>query len=123
MTRKINTTAQHPRTPHTLVILSEDAPNGERAVEEPAVRSSLPTRHPERSPRSGRSRRTCGRRAITGDIALRLAHFFVTTPEFWLNLQSLYEIGLAEQKSGKSIKALQPSNARTSREPKFDLSS
>ena len=47
-----------------------------------------------------------GRRGITGDTALRLAHFFGTTPEFWLNLQSLYEIRLAEQKSGKSIKTL-----------------
>jgi len=47
-----------------------------------------------------------GRRAITGDTALRLAHFFGTTPEFWLSLQSLYEIRLAEQKSGKSIKTL-----------------
>ncbi len=46
------------------------------------------------------------RRAITGDTALRLAHFFGTTAEFWLNLQSLYEIRLAEQKAGKSIKAL-----------------
>jgi addiction module HigA family antidote len=32
------------------------------------------------------------RRAITGDTALRLAHFFGTTAEFWLNLQSLYEL-------------------------------
>ena len=47
-----------------------------------------------------------GRRAITGDTALRLGHFFGTTAEFWLNLQSLYEIRLAEQESGKSIKAL-----------------
>lgn len=47
-----------------------------------------------------------GRRAITGDTALRLAHFFGTTAEFWLNLQSLYEIRVAEQKSGKSIKGL-----------------
>jgi addiction module HigA family antidote len=47
-----------------------------------------------------------GRRAITGDTALRLAHFFGTTAEFWLNLQSLYEIRLAEQKAGKSIKSL-----------------
>jgi addiction module HigA family antidote len=46
------------------------------------------------------------RRAITGDTALRLAHFFGTTAEFWLNLQSLYEIRLAEQRSGKSIRAL-----------------
>jgi addiction module HigA family antidote len=46
------------------------------------------------------------RRAITGDTALRLAHFFGTTAKFWLNLQSLYEIRLAERKSGKSIRAL-----------------
>ena len=47
-----------------------------------------------------------GTRAITGDTALRLAHFFGTSPEFWLNLQSRYEIRLAERKSGKSIKTL-----------------
>jgi antitoxin HigA-1 len=47
-----------------------------------------------------------GRRAITGDTALRLAHFFATSAEFWLNLQSLYEIRLAKLKSGKSISAL-----------------
>src|ERR1700677_1587340 len=47
-----------------------------------------------------------GRRAITGDTALRLAHFFGTSAEFWLNLQSLYEIRVAQRKSGKSIKSL-----------------
>jgi len=47
-----------------------------------------------------------GRRAITGDTALRLAHFFDTTAEFWLNLQSLYEIRMARQKAGKSIRVL-----------------
>ena len=47
-----------------------------------------------------------GTRAITGDTALRLAHFFGTSPEFWLNLQSLYELRLAHEKAGKSIKAL-----------------
>jgi len=47
-----------------------------------------------------------GQRAISGDTALRLAHFFGTTPEFWLNLQSLYEIRLAARKSGRSIRAL-----------------
>lgn len=47
-----------------------------------------------------------GRRAITGDSALRLAHFFGTSAEFWLNLQSLYEIRLAKLKSGKFISAL-----------------
>ena len=47
-----------------------------------------------------------GTRAITGDTALRLAHFFGTSAQFWLNLQSLYVLWLAQQKSGKSIKAL-----------------
>ena len=46
------------------------------------------------------------RRSITGDTALRLAHFFGTSAEFWLNLQSLYEIRLAERRSGKSIRRL-----------------
>src|ERR1700676_2340875 len=45
-------------------------------------------------------------RAVTGDTALRLAHFFGTSAEFWLNLQSLYELRLAQEKAGKSIKAL-----------------
>ncbi|HUA00845.1 MAG TPA: HigA family addiction module antitoxin [Candidatus Aquilonibacter sp.] len=47
-----------------------------------------------------------GTRAITGDTALRLAHFFGTSAEFWLNLQSLYELRLAQAKAGKSIKTL-----------------
>ena len=47
-----------------------------------------------------------GQRAVTGDTALRLAHFFGTSAEFWLNLQSFYELRLAQQKVGKSIKAL-----------------
>ena len=47
-----------------------------------------------------------GQRAITGDTALRLGHFFGTSPEFWLNLQSLYELRLAEHRAVKTIKAL-----------------
>jgi addiction module HigA family antidote len=47
-----------------------------------------------------------GQRAITGDTALRLAHFFGTSPEFRLNLESLYELRLARQKAGKAIKGL-----------------
>ena len=47
-----------------------------------------------------------GRRAITGDSALRLAHFFGTGAEFWLNLQKLYELRLAEQKAGAVIRRL-----------------
>jgi len=40
-----------------------------------------------------------------GDTALRLAHFFGTSAEFWLNLQSLYELRIAQKKLGKSMKA------------------
>lgn len=47
-----------------------------------------------------------GQRAISGDTALRLAHFFGTSAEFWLNLQSLYELRLAEAKTGRAIKKL-----------------
>ena len=47
-----------------------------------------------------------GTRSITGDTALRLAHFFGTSAQFWLNLQSLYDLRLAEEKAGRSIKAL-----------------
>lgn len=47
-----------------------------------------------------------GRRAITGDTALRLGHFFGTSAEFWLNLQTLFELRLAEKKAWKSIKVL-----------------
>src|ERR1035438_10434154 len=46
-----------------------------------------------------------GQRAITGDTALRLAHFFATSAEFWLNLQSLYELRIAQRRVGNSIKA------------------
>ena len=47
-----------------------------------------------------------GQRGITGDTALRLAHFFGTSPEFWLNLQSLYELRVAQKKAGRSIEVL-----------------
>src|ERR1700693_5628600 len=47
-----------------------------------------------------------GERSITGDTALRLAHFFGTSPEFWLNLQNLYELRIAQQEAGSAIQAL-----------------
>jgi len=47
-----------------------------------------------------------GTRAITGDTALRLGHFFGTSAQFWLNLQSLYELRIAQEKAGKTIKRL-----------------
>ena len=47
-----------------------------------------------------------GQRAVTGDTALRLGHFFGTSAEFWLNLQKLHELRLAEQQSRREVRAL-----------------
>jgi addiction module HigA family antidote len=47
-----------------------------------------------------------GRRGITGDTALRLGHWFGTSAQFWLNLQSAYDIRLAEQRLGREIERL-----------------
>ena len=44
-----------------------------------------------------------GQRAVTGDTALRLGRFFGTSGEFWLNLQKLYELRLAERDHGDEI--------------------
>lgn len=47
-----------------------------------------------------------GKRAVTGDTALRFGHWFGTEPQFWLNLQSAYEIRVAEEKAGREIARL-----------------
>jgi addiction module HigA family antidote len=47
-----------------------------------------------------------GRRGITGDTALRLGHWFGTTAQFWLNLQSAYDIRVAQEKAGREIAKL-----------------
>jgi addiction module HigA family antidote len=53
----------------------------------------------------------CKRRGISADTALRLARFFGTDAQSWLNLQSHYDIQCAEDASGKSIKRIQPCQA------------
>lgn len=47
-----------------------------------------------------------GKRAITGDTALRLAHWFGTTANYWMELQSAYDVRLAEERSGTEIATL-----------------
>ena len=47
-----------------------------------------------------------GRRAITGDTALRLGHWFRNSPEFWLNLQTAYDLRIAAQSAGRRIAKL-----------------
>lgn len=44
-----------------------------------------------------------GRRGITGDTALRLARYFETDAQSWLNLQSAFELRMAEQAAGSRI--------------------
>lgn len=46
-----------------------------------------------------------GTRSITADTALRLARYFNTTPQSWLNLQKNYELELAKRTVGQTIKA------------------
>lgn len=47
-----------------------------------------------------------GKRAITGDTALRLGHWFGVSPAFWMNLQALYDLRVAERESGAEVAAL-----------------
>jgi len=47
-----------------------------------------------------------GKRAITGDTALRLGHWFQTSPQFWLNLQSAYDLRIAGNEIGPEVAAL-----------------
>jgi addiction module HigA family antidote len=50
-------------------------------------------------------------KGLSGDTALRLAKFFRTSPEFWMNLQSLYEVQVAKREIGKKIEEIEPINA------------
>ncbi len=47
-----------------------------------------------------------GKRGITGDSALRLAHWFGDAPEFWMTLQARCDLELAEAESGRAIRSL-----------------
>lgn len=47
-----------------------------------------------------------GKRGITADTALRLAQYFGTAAEFWMNLQKMYELDLARHQAGETIKHL-----------------
>lgn len=49
-----------------------------------------------------------GKRGITADTALRLAKYFGTSAEFWINLQSHYELDRAEDQAGEQIASITP---------------
>jgi len=52
-----------------------------------------------------------GKRAITADTALRLGRYFDVEPQFWLNLQSRYELELAEDRAAGELDAIKPIHA------------
>ncbi len=60
-----------------------------------------------------------GKRAITGDTALRLGHWFGTSPQFWMNLQALYDVRMAERDAGTEIRTL-PTRSGTKAKRKTD---
>jgi addiction module HigA family antidote len=47
-----------------------------------------------------------GKRSMTADTALRLARYFGMSPDFWMNLQSAYDLDLARQQVGKTIQRI-----------------
>jgi addiction module HigA family antidote len=47
-----------------------------------------------------------GKRSVSGDTALRLGHWFGTSAQFWLNLQTAYDIRIAEKMTGAEIRRL-----------------
>ncbi|MEW5425082.1 HigA family addiction module antitoxin [Amorphus sp. 3PC139-8] len=60
-----------------------------------------------------------GKRSITGDTALRFGHWFGTDPQFWLNLQTQYDLAVAHSETGEAIRHLptKETSARPSGQP------
>jgi antitoxin HigA-1 len=56
---------------------------------------------------------TAGKRAITADTALRLARYFGTSPDLWMNLQKTYELDLAREQVGEAVKHIPTRSAST----------
>ena len=49
---------------------------------------------------------------ISGDTAVRLGKFFKTSPEFWMNLQTRYEVLVAQRKAADALASIEPFDAR-----------
>ena len=48
------------------------------------------------------------KRGITADTAVRLARFFGTSPEFWMNAQSFYEVRRAQRELSRELSRIEP---------------
>jgi antitoxin HigA-1 len=79
---------------------------GEILAEELAALSITPTERQLNVPANRMTRIVNGKRAITGDTALRLGHWFGTSPQFWLNLQSSYDLRMAKAGIGSELSRL-----------------
>ena len=53
-----------------------------------------------------------GKRSVTSDAALRFGHWFGVDPQFWLNLQTQFDLATAEQRAGAAVREL-PTAARS----------
>ena len=47
-----------------------------------------------------------GKRSVTGDTALRFGHWFGVDPQFWMNLQTQFDLAVAERKAGAAVRKL-----------------
>ena len=57
------------------------------------------------SPKAGCSRSSRDQEPVTSDLALRLAKCFRTSPQFWLGLQTAYDLSMAQAQYGAEIEA------------------
>ncbi|MDE2666430.1 MAG: HigA family addiction module antitoxin [Acidobacteriota bacterium] len=46
------------------------------------------------------------KRTVTGDTALRFGHWFGVDPQFWLNLQTQFDLAIAQQQAGAAVREL-----------------
>lgn len=96
---KSSTTARTVRPViHPGSILKEDLADANLSIQELARRLAVPANRI--------SRIVNGERGITADTAIRLAAFWGTTAEYWMNLQSLYELDLAHRNTPRLASAV-----------------
>ena len=58
-----------------------------------------------------------GKRSISGDTALRLGHWFGMSPQFWLNLQTKYDLRLARAELGTRLEKIKPRQQAANDDP------
>jgi addiction module HigA family antidote len=98
-----------PRTPiHPGIILQDEIEELGLSVRELAARLEVPANRLYQI--------VAGKRNVTADTALRLAQFFGMSAEFWMNLQSIYELDLARRDLGGALNHISKRSARPSPE-------